>query len=140
MLHVRAWLPTLFVATSIFILSAQPTFGITLEGWRSEVLSNVVHFVEFAALAAAIAYGLKAEGMELEDAGKIAILMAFLFGVTDEIHQRFVPGRSSSPLDLIPDLIGAWAGVRLYRAAVIRGRRVKTKGDPAAPGPPFGAP
>ncbi|HVL90481.1 MAG TPA: VanZ family protein [Actinomycetota bacterium] len=111
--RVKAWLPAALVAGLIFVLSHQPSFGIVLYGWVSELVSNIVHFIEYAMLAAAIAFGLRTEGMDAEDAGKLAILVAVLFGVTDEIHQRFVPGRSSSPLDLIPDLAGAWTGVRL---------------------------
>lgn len=114
--HIRAWLPAAAVAALIFYLSSQPTFGITFTGWVSEVVSTVVHFVEFAFLAAAIDYGLRSEGHDPEDARKLAVLVAFLFGVTDEIHQRFTPGRTPSPLDLIPDLAGAWAGVRLTLA------------------------
>jgi VanZ family protein len=33
--------------------------------------------------------------------------MAVMFGLSDEIHQYFVPGRNMDPLDLLTDAIGA---------------------------------
>jgi VanZ family protein len=36
-----------------------------------------------------------------------AILIAILYGVTDEIHQRFVPPRQMDPMDLGADALGA---------------------------------
>jgi VanZ family protein len=33
--------------------------------------------------------------------------MAAMFGLSDEIHQYFVPGRNMDPLDLLTDAIGA---------------------------------
>jgi len=132
MRHVKAWTPAALVAAGIFYLSSRSTLGIELTGWASEVASNAVHFTEFALLAAAIFYGLKTEGMDREDARKLAVLLAIGFGVTDEIHQRFTPGRSSSPLDLIPDLAGAWVGVRI--ASAVDARRRKKKGRNAAYG------
>jgi VanZ family protein len=36
-----------------------------------------------------------------------AILFALLYGIGDEIHQSFVPGRTASPWDALADLLGA---------------------------------
>jgi len=44
-----------------------------------------------------------------------AILIAILYGITDEIHQRFVPPRQMDPMDLAADALGATlAGGALY--------------------------
>jgi VanZ family protein len=37
----------------------------------------------------------------------IALLLAVAFGVSDEIHQLFVPGRQSDIFDVLTDFIGA---------------------------------
>jgi VanZ family protein len=37
----------------------------------------------------------------------VSLLIASLYGVSDEVHQAFVPGRDSSPFDWLADTIGA---------------------------------
>ena len=43
-------------------------------------------------------------------AAVIAVLIGTLYGVTDEVHQSFVPGRNADPWDVVKDLGGAAAG------------------------------
>ena len=42
-----------------------------------------------------------------------AIILATLYGVTDEFHQLFVPGRSADPYDVLADFVGASIGSTL---------------------------
>lgn len=37
----------------------------------------------------------------------LSLLITGLYGVSDEVHQYFVPGRSASPYDALADLLGA---------------------------------
>ena len=48
----------------------------------------------------------------------LAIAIAGIYGVLDEVHQRFVPGRMPDALDVLADLIGAVLGVYLLHALV----------------------
>lgn len=41
-------------------------------------------------------------------------MTASLFGISDEWHQLFVPGRSSGVDDIIADMCGAWAGAMIW--------------------------
>jgi len=41
-----------------------------------------------------------------------ALLLAALYGVVDEWHQSFVPGREAFGLDLLADFLGAYFGAR----------------------------
>ena len=41
--------------------------------------------------------------------------LAFLYGLTDEIHQAFVPGRDASALDVMADGTGAMIGSFIYK-------------------------
>lgn len=50
-----------------------------------------------------------------------AILIATTFGVSDEVHQSFVPGRSAELADAVADFIGAALGASAY--AMMRRRR-----------------
>ena len=40
-----------------------------------------------------------------------AVAISVLYGVSDEIHQMFVPDRTADPLDIVADAIGATLGV-----------------------------
>jgi hypothetical protein len=50
----------------------------------------------------------------------VAVLLAALYGATDELHQRFVPGRSADPFDWAADVVGAVAGAALASAFLRR--------------------
>jgi len=45
----------------------------------------------------------------------ISILSSILYGISDEIHQHFVPMRQSDILDVLADAIGSILGVWAYR-------------------------
>ena len=46
----------------------------------------------------------------------LAIIIAICIGVLDELHQRFVPGRSCDIFDFLVDCVGSFAGIFLYIA------------------------
>ena len=43
----------------------------------------------------------------------VAIVVATLYGVSDEFHQLFVPGRSADRYDVLADCVGATLGAAL---------------------------
>ncbi len=53
-----------------------------------------------------------------------AAIFAALYGLSDELHQSFVPDRSAEAWDLVADAIGAAIGALLYR----RGTRARSGG------------
>ena len=55
----------------------------------------------------------------------LAVAITFLYGVTDELHQSFVPGRHADPWDLLKNLAGAV--VAATACAAPRGTRVHRK-------------
>jgi VanZ family protein len=112
------WVPVALYAGVIFFLSDQshpeehlPSF--LLKG----VSDKVLHAVEYAVLGAlcyrAFRWGLN--GQVAARALIIAIVAASLYGVTDEVHQLFVPFRESSWLDWLADTIGAVIGALSWR-------------------------
>jgi VanZ family protein len=54
-----------------------------------------------------------------------AFVLACLYAASDEWHQRFIPGRSSSILDICIDAVGAGIGLLLWRVLRTRLRRRK---------------
>jgi hypothetical protein len=67
------------------------------------------HLTEYGVLAALLWWALHGTGLRYPATG--ALVLAVLYGMTDEIHQSFVPGRNMSVDDLMVDLIGASAAL-----------------------------
>jgi len=43
-----------------------------------------------------------------------AFSICFVYGITDELHQFFVPDRCTSFIDLVADGIGSYIGIWIY--------------------------
>ena len=71
-----------------------------------DILSSVAHFCEYAIFGALLVNALRLH-VSLRNACLIAVACASVYGVTDEIHQLFVPGRMCDPLDWVVDTVGA---------------------------------
>jgi hypothetical protein len=93
-------------------------------------LGNLAHFVVFGVTALAAASALDAEGRPAglgAAAGRRAFWLVAAYGLADEIHQHFTPGRTCSVYDLLLDAAGAAAALsfpcasRLFRGAPGRG-------------------
>jgi VanZ family protein len=53
-----------------------------------------------------------------------AFVLAVLYGVSDEVHQSFVPGRTPDGADVVADAVGAALGLLAAWAwAILLGRR-----------------
>ena len=70
---------------------------------------KLLHLVAYAVLGALVA-GAVAARLGPARAVAAAALIAAAYGVTDEWHQRYVPGRDADPLDWAADAVGALAG------------------------------
>lgn len=93
----------------IFVLSAQSTLPRT-GGFPVDVAAVAGHVVAYAVLATLLRIAL-GEPYRDRRADLIAVGLATLYGLTDEWHQSFVPGRDASAFDLAVDAVGAVAGV-----------------------------
>ncbi|EXX88109.1 hypothetical protein BG53_02115 [Paenibacillus darwinianus] len=67
---------------------------------------NWGHFVSYFILAAAFAYAFGGASLQWRTK-TVIILLCLLYGISDEYHQSFVPGRSPDVQDLINDTLGA---------------------------------
>lgn len=106
-----AWLvigAPLAVMAAIFFLSSRSKLP-NLDGGR-DIQSIAGHFFAYAALGASLAVLLRWMGWGAARALLVAILVATLYGVTDEFHQSFVPNRMTDAKDLLVDFLGATAG------------------------------
>lgn len=106
MLDRLAWAvaATLWAAL-IFWLSSHSSSDVEL-GWLDfPGFDKIVHGVVFGILAALCAQALEPLG-EVRSL-VIAVAIASAYGVSDELHQTFVEGRSPDVLDWVADTVGA---------------------------------
>jgi VanZ family protein len=58
-----------------------------------------------------------------------AVILGVIYGITDEFHQSFVPGRSSSVHDLLADGIGVTIAQILFLVLILMNLRRKKEND-----------
>jgi hypothetical protein len=111
--RLALWGPAVLWAAVIFGLSSIPSLSSGLGGW-DEVLRKGAHLTEYAVLGLLL---MRALGRELP-----ALTLAIAYAATDEVHQRFVQGRHSSPFDVSFDACGAALGLLLWQLSRRWGR------------------
>ncbi|MGQ0600811.1 MAG: VanZ family protein [Anaerolineales bacterium] len=109
------WGPALLMMATIFVFSGTPGDDLPGLGWWEDVFTNGGHAVGYALLAAALLYGLSERRVITIRMLWLAVLLATVYGVTDELHQGFVPGRSPDWMDVFVDGAGALIGAGVYR-------------------------
>ena len=98
----------------IFVASATPGEELPNGGPFDLLLRKGGHFLGYALLGAAYQRGLAwRRGPAMRDL-TMAILMALLYAASDEIHQRFTPGRTPSVSDVLLDGVGAAVGAAAW--------------------------
>lgn len=109
---VIRWGPALFIMAAIFYLSHQPGgqlstylpyFQRLFPGMSS---FNWGHFVAYFVLGCTFYWGLGPRWANLK--GRLLVVgLCILYGITDEIHQIFIPERTADWIDVRNDAIGA---------------------------------
>ena len=102
------WLAVVVWAGVIFAFSSVPSLSTELGTWDT-ILRKLAHLAEYAILGALLDRALRRPQLV------VAVALAGLYAVTDEVHQLFVEGRHGSPLDVAIDALGALLGVLLWR-------------------------
>jgi VanZ family protein len=108
--RLSTWLPVVAWAAVIFVLSSIPHLGTGLGTWDT-ILRKGAHVSEYAILGLLL---MRAIGREAP-----AFVLGIGYAITDEVHQHFVSGRHSSPLDVAIDSTGVLIGVLVF----VRARR-----------------
>jgi VanZ family protein len=93
-------------------------------------LRKLGHFLEYLVLSVLLYRALRTGSRWEMRAALLALAIAGVYGVVDEVHQSFVPGRTAAATDSLIDFSGAVAGQALVawrfaaRANLARRRRV----------------
>lgn len=103
------FLPPLMVMATIFLLSHQPGDRLSLPALPG--LDKLAHLAIYGLLAASLirAFGSRIRRLRPDRVAVFAILWCLAYGMSDEFHQSFVPGRFVSGWDLLADTAGAAA-------------------------------
>lgn len=108
---VIAWMGVIFTASSMTFNGGGPA----IPDWLSHA---AVYLILAALVCRALAGGFPhplSPGAAL-----LALALSTTYGVSDELHQSFVPGRDASAQDVAKDFAGAALGVFLYRRVAAR--------------------
>jgi VanZ family protein len=103
---LRFWLPVILWGSVIFLFSTRPTKPSSQIDWQDFIIKKSAHIVEYAVLTVLLYRALKESGVDKKEAGIYAIIMAILYGASDEFHQSFTPGREPRVRDIFFDTIG----------------------------------
>ena len=120
------WLPLIAYCLAIYIQSDLPAS----EHIPSfEFSDKILHFFAYAVMG--VLFYRAYQTLRIKGDPRLLILLsiasATLYGISDEIHQYYVPFRDASILDAVANMLGAVCGVYLYHRWVDY-RRQKTEG------------
>lgn len=153
---ILAWLPAVLIMIIIFSFSAKPAVESSESSMviansilnayeniseqlletdirmdRLLMIEHIVrkgaHITEYAVLAVSIAFALWVNKIKGNWLVWISVTIAALYAATDELHQRFVPGRSGQFRDVLIDTVGACLGALIFLAIVRIHSRLQAK-------------
>lgn len=126
--RIRRWAPLAAWAAAIFVLSSfsklpEPPGPL---GW-----DKLQHAAAYGVGAALAAHAL----WRSPRWPTLALALVSLYGVSDEIHQSFVPGRSCDVFDWVADTTGALLVVLLIHTLTTRRARRRSTAGAGVPEP-----
>jgi VanZ family protein len=129
--RLALWGPVTAYMAAIFLLSAQPRLPDLAPG-VSDKHAHAAAYAGLAALACRALAGGPLSALTVRGAAG-AWALASGYGLTDEIHQSFVPGRSPEGGDWLADAAGAAAAaLGCYAWGIIaRSRRLRERPRPS---------
>ena len=119
---VLYWLPLILYCLFIYIQSDHPS---PEQIPSFPLVDKVLHFIAYGLMGILFyrAYQTLRIKNNIQMLMLLSMLSASLYGISDEIHQSFVPFREAEVADVIADIIGAFSGVYLYRLLVVSRER-----------------
>ena len=107
------WFPLIIYCLAIYI---QSDFPASEHIPSFELSDKLIHFLAYAVMG--VLFYRAYQTLRIKDNLRLLILIsivsASLYGISDEIHQYYVPYRDASIFDAIANMLGAICGVYLY--------------------------
>ena len=108
------WLPVFIYCLLIFMQSSYPSPE-SVPDWP--YIDKLLHIAVYALLGALFLRAFKTLRIRqnLKLVMILSILLSSLYGISDEIHQHFVPFRNADFMDALADMFGSVGGVYVYQ-------------------------
>lgn len=115
----RYWVPVVIYAGLIFYISSLEHPELYAPSWFELLGDKLLHALEYSILGILCYRSFRhaAGAWSARHALILGVIVAAAYGVTDELHQAFVPTREASLLDVLADSIGASVGAGLWHVA-----------------------
>jgi len=125
------WLPVILYCLAIYIQSDLPS---PEQIPSFEFSDKILHFFAYAVMGVLFyrAYQTLRIKDNLRMLTLLSMLSASLYGISDEIHQYFVPSRDADIMDVVANSLGAFCGVYLYYLWAVskyRGQQTEDSGQ-----------
>lgn len=104
---LKRWAPVALWMSLIYGLSAQSHLPTPEHRWLDVVIEKSAHAFEFGVLTLLLLRALPTDPSSRRRSLIFAVCVACVYALTDEFHQRYVPGRSADWTDILAD----WSGV-----------------------------
>jgi VanZ family protein len=125
---VLYWLPLILYCLLIYIQSAYPS---PEQIPSFPFVDKVLHFAAYGIMG--ILFYRAYQTLRIKDnipmLMVLSVVSASLYGISDEIHQSFVPFREAEVTDGVADILGAISGVYLYQLLVVSRQRAGGRGQ-----------
>lgn len=116
---LKFWFPVILYSGIIFYVSAQPYLKTPLPGMQFDKVLHFLEYMPFGFLSARGIYRTKPSVSGRNLLG-LVVFISCLYGVSDEFHQSFVPGRFVALGDVAVDTVGGSIGGYLYSLFIIK--------------------
>jgi VanZ family protein len=121
---IYRWGPAVLIMAIIFFASATPGSDLPKFGNWDFLAKKGGHMLGYALLASAYLYAIGGKRISRTQMF-FSLVWAILYACSDEWHQRFTPGRTSSITDVFIDITGAVIGLAI--SYLVRGRLLLSK-------------
>lgn len=108
------WGPVVMWMVIIFVGSSHSNVVLSESPSRDNLMKNIGHIIEYALLGFLIFRALSSKKGDTLSSRYVwlwSLTGAILYGVSDEVHQMFVPTRTAYLGDILMDGVGAGMGV-----------------------------
>ncbi len=108
-----AWALAALYACFIFVMSSFP-YAPPEPSLLKPISSTLKHVLEYFIFGFLLLASFRSNSKTRKLALWFAVLFAAFYGMTDEIHQIFVPYRTASISDVLADILGGFLGAFLF--------------------------